>query len=353
MRSALALAGVLVAGDAAVAASGDWNAVAFMYHRFGEDDFPSTSVTLDQFEAHLEHLDEEDYNVVPLAEIAATLRDGGTLPDRTVAITIDDAYRSIFDEAHQRLQAYDFPYTVFVATDPVDDGLSSYMSWEEMRELAEDGVDFANHTADHAYLVRREEGESEETYRERLRETIRTGQERLDDELGDAVATPALFAYPYGEYNEPAAEIAQDKGYVSFGQHSGVIGPNSDDRALPRFAMAEAFADIDDFAEKARALSLPVAEVEPWDPVAADADNPPRMRVSLAGTDARLDQLACFVGRQGAVDIEWVDRDERVFELEPPERLSRGRTRYNCTAPSDERGRFHWYSKQWIVPPRD
>jgi len=46
-----------------------------------------------------------------------------------------------------------------------------------------------------------------------------------------------------------------------------------------------------------------------------------------------------------------VDREARIFEVEPPEALRTGRTRYNCTAPSSEQGRFYWFSQQWIVLP--
>ena len=44
---------------AAVAAG---SAVVLMYHRFGEDAYPSTSITIKQFEAHIEELSKEKYS---------------------------------------------------------------------------------------------------------------------------------------------------------------------------------------------------------------------------------------------------------------------------------------------------
>ena len=77
------------------------SATIIMYHKFGESNFPSTNVTLNQFEEHLKLLTNGNYNVISLNEIVNTLKQGKNLPDRTVAITIDDAYLSVYNEAYQ------------------------------------------------------------------------------------------------------------------------------------------------------------------------------------------------------------------------------------------------------------
>jgi hypothetical protein len=94
----LAAAGVLLtSGMITHAQTGDMTgAVVVMYHRFGEDSLPSTNIRLDQFERHVEILTGGDYNVVPLSTVVEAFRAGTPLPDRTVAITIDDAYRSVY-----------------------------------------------------------------------------------------------------------------------------------------------------------------------------------------------------------------------------------------------------------------
>ena len=342
-------AGCLLLLETAVAEAGGWHAVAFMYHRFGEEQYPATNVTMEQFEAHLDHLEEEGYQVWPIERIVGHMQEGEDVPDRTVAITIDDAYRSVYEAAFPLLRERGVPFSVFVATDPIDEGLPGYMTWEQMREMQEHGATFANHSATHDHLIRRRTGEDEDRYRQRIHDDLARAQERLEAEL-DPDHLAMLVAYPYGEYNEAVAGIARDMGFVALGQHSGAIGPYSDPRALPRFPMAEAYADIDEFAEKARAKGLPVAEYDPWDPQLTDG-TPPRMIVRLEESDARLDNLNCFVSRQGHVNVEWEDRGGRIFSVEAPEELPTGRTRYNCTAPSPEAGRFYWFSQQWVLPP--
>ena len=49
------------------------SAVIFMYHRFGEDEYPSTSIKLEQFEAHLAELKSGAYNVIALSDIVKAL----------------------------------------------------------------------------------------------------------------------------------------------------------------------------------------------------------------------------------------------------------------------------------------
>jgi len=320
-------------------------AVVLMYHRFGEDRHPSTNIRVEQLEAQLDYLEDNGYAVVPLADVLAALRGDVELPDRTVVITVDDAYRSVYTVGYPRMRERGHPFTVFVATDPVDQGQPGYMTWDQMREMADHGVSFANHGSTHDSLIERRPGESREDWLARVRADVQKGARRLAEELEPLAGA---FAYPYGEYDGASAAVIAELGAVAFGQQSGAVGPSSDPRSLPRFPMAEAFADIDEFAVKVASRPLPVASVQPWDPVTGSRR--PRIEVTLADTDARLDRLACFVSSQGAVAVEWPEPGRR-FAIGPTADLPIGRNRVNCTAPAAAGGRFHWFSHPWIVRP--
>lgn len=339
----------LLAPLPAAAAAGSSGAVVFMYHRFGETAYPATNVRLEQFDAHLDHLAAAGYRVWPLARILEHLRERRPIPDRTVALTVDDAYLSVYREAWPRLKRRGWPLTVFVSTDAVDQRLPAFMSWVQMRELQRDGVAFANHSASHDSLILRRAGEDATAWRARVRADLARAQQRLTEELG---AAPLLFAYPYGEYDEPLAELVRELGYTAFGQHSGAIGPLSDARALPRFPMAEAYAGPADFRAKAASLALPVRAVEPWDPRVEGAA-PPRMQVTLEAGDARLSALRCFDQHGETIEVTWIEqgRETAVFTARAGRDLPPGRSRYNCTAPSTAQpDRYYWFSHPWIRP---
>ena len=130
------------------------SATVLMYHRFGESRYPSTNISIEQFEAHLAHLAAGNYTVLKLDDIIVRLRAGELLPDRTVAITIDDAYLSVYTEAWPRLTEAGFPFTLFVASSPIDRKLSGYMSWEQIRELQSSGVTIGSQTHTHPHMHR-------------------------------------------------------------------------------------------------------------------------------------------------------------------------------------------------------
>lgn len=347
MRRLIPILLVLI-GHAALAAEPPTHAVVFMYHRFGESEYPSTSVTVEQFRNHLDYLDKAGFHVWPLDKLVTALEKDYPVPDRTVAITIDDAYESVYTQAYPLLKAHGFPFTVFVSTAAVDKKLPAFMSWEQMREMAKHRAAYANHSVSHAHLLARKRGESDVAWQKRMRDELTQAQARLHQELGDdANESPRLFAYPYGEYDTALADLVTQMGYVAFGQESGAIGLPLDPRALPRYPINQHFADMAGFKLKANTVAMPVASVRPWDPTAVPAAGQPRMQVSLDDARGlRLGTLACYYqGRK--VPVHWITQ-HKVFELREPETLGQGRTRYNCTAPRREDGRYAWYSHLFI-----
>lgn len=320
-------------------------AVIFMYHRFGESRYPSTNITLEQFEEQLDFFEKNNFSVLPLEEIIEALKQNRPLPDKAIAITIDDAYLSVYKEAYPRLKARGYPFTVFVATGPVDQGIPAYMNWQQMQEMQKHGAAFANHSQDHDYLVRKKTGETQEAWKERMKGDITGAQKRLQEKLGQA---PALFAYPYGEYNLDLMNIIKDLGYTGFGQHSGGVSALNDRRALPRFPVAEAYAEMQAFRTKALSLAMPVLEQQPVNPVTTEKR--PQLTVTLAPSSANLDQLACYIGPK-RMEIQWLEQGKR-FKIQTEKDLPLGRSRYNCTAPDTDSSRYFWYSHQWIRPEK-
>ena len=67
-----------------------------MYHHFGDDRYPSTNIQLAQFDAQLNFLETSGFHILPLPDILNRLASGQALPDKTAAITMDDAYLSVY-----------------------------------------------------------------------------------------------------------------------------------------------------------------------------------------------------------------------------------------------------------------
>ena len=213
------LAWALVHGSAHAA---DY-AVIFVYHRFGEEDHHQTSIAVEQFDQHIAELATAKYTVLPIPEILAKLKSGTALPEKTIGITIDDAFRSVYEIAYPKLREHNLPFTLFVATRPIDLKLPDYMNWEQIRELRDAGITIGSQTHTHLHMAARGADAS--------RADVETANERFITELG---AAPSLFAYPYGEASGAAMSVVRDAGFAfAFGQHSGVADRTSPPSSAP------------------------------------------------------------------------------------------------------------------------
>ena len=340
--AAVAIAACIAAGgSAACIAAGSSEAIAadsaviLIYHRFGEDAYPSTSVTIAQLEAHIDHLTGGGYAVLPLPEIVAAIRAGRPLPERTVAITVDDATRSTFEEAWPRLEGAGLPFTVFVSTDPVDQGHAGIMNWDELRQLVAAGVTIGNHGAAHGHMWQNSDAEN--------RADLLRARRRIAEELG--VDAP-LFAYPYGEWNGALRTLVAELGFeAAFGQQSGVAAAHSDPLNLPRFALNERYGDIDRFRLIVDTLPLGVGALTPADQIMAE--NPPTVGFTVEPPLPRRDTLACYASGGVAATLDHGDDGRVEVRFDRP--FPPGRARLNCTYPA-EGGRWRWFGLQLVAP---
>lgn len=327
----LALLGLLWAEAAAAGNS----AVVFMYHRFGDSRYPSTNVRIEQLEAHIAELKGGDYTVLPVPEIISAIAAGRELPDRTVGITIDDAFLSVYREGWPRFRDAGIPVTLFVSTAPVDEGKGDYMTWDQIREMAEAGVVIGHHAADHVSFAK--------IGPDRSREQMARASARFEAELGEV---PTVFAFPYGETSLATAVVVRQAGMTAaFGQHSGAFDASAETYYLPRFALNEKYGDMARFKLAANALPVPVTDVTPEDPTVT-GDNPPAIGFTVLDEVRGLKALGCFASHEGKV--ETIRLGERRIEIRLTKPLPRGRSRINCTMPAGD-GRWRWYGRQFFV----
>ncbi|WP_160165035.1 polysaccharide deacetylase family protein [Chrysiogenes arsenatis] len=339
--------GVVQGGYATTQSDEYPSAVVFMYHRFGENIHPSTNVTHEQFAAHLAYLAQNDFSVWPLERLIAARTHGEAIPPRTVSITIDDAYASVYVVAFPLLQQYQFPATVFVPTDAIDSNLRGYMSWDQMREMTSHGIVFGNHTLSHTSFAERGAQESDSEYHARIHREVEGAQQRIDQELG---TQPRLFAYPYGEYRSEAHAIVTEMGYFAFGQHSGAIPAGISPVPLPRFPMAQRYAQIDEFARKARTVALPIQKVVPLSPLLLSGSGATLTLQVNQASPFRWNQVACFTF--DGTPLTMKRPEPGIFTMStnaPLVSATQKRNRFNCTVPmADGSGRYGWYSHPWI-----
>ncbi len=212
------------------------HAVILLYHRIADTGPASTRVAPARFAAHLDLIRDQGYQVIPLAELLDIAAASGEFPERALAISFDDAYRSVGEVAYPMLREHGMPFTVFVATDVVDSGGSAFLDWPMLRAMAGEGLaSFGPHSLSHAHLESLVSADAAEQPADPREREIDGSLQRLRSELGDTVIN--AFAYPYGEYSQGTESILAQRGLYGLAQQSGAVGAATPLTRIPRFPL--------------------------------------------------------------------------------------------------------------------
>lgn len=207
-------------------------ATVLIYHRFGEDKYPTTNIAVERFREQLEYLKNNNYTVISLEKLFGSLVKGEPLPLRSVVLTIDDGYRSVYEKAWPLLREYGYPFTVFLYVQATDNNHWNYMTWDHVREMQAAGVDFQNHGFGHYHMAFRPKGMETEEYRTWIRADLAVSSRILSEKLN---VQPRFYAVPYGEYSETFLDEVRSFGYEGiFLQDPGSISRDTDPFAIPR-----------------------------------------------------------------------------------------------------------------------
>lgn len=328
-----------VSDNDTVAIDPDKSVVCFMYHRFDDSKFPSTSTSTNDFEAHLRYLKENGFTVLSFSAAMEYLR-SDTPAKKVAVITIDDGYKSFYERGLPLLRKYEMPATLFINTGTV--AASDYMDWDQLKMAMESGVEIGNHTHSHSYFMNEEAPARYETFERDIKKSVLIISEKLG-------ITPEVFAYPFGEFDTGMKQVVKDTGFkYAAAQHSGVVHSGTDVYQVPRFPMSGAYAELAQFAEKASMLPLKVVGQRPDDTTLPSGDLRPLLRLIIENEGLQTNRMQCFVqGAECALTIIEENSNEITITVRATRALSRRRTLYTLTAP-DTAGAWHWYSHLWI-----
>lgn len=318
--------------------------IILQYHHIADHTPKATSTSPTRFAEHLAYLNKEGYRVIDLKTALNAINQKKLPLAKTVLITFDDGSKSIYDTALPLLKKYDYPFTVFVNTDAVEQQLGETLSWAQINTLKKNGGAIANHSASHGHMVRRQQGENERAWLARQRNEIEQAQALIKQHTGDDYRA---FAYPFGEYNNALKGLLKDMGYTAFGQHSGPAG-NFDPLAIPRFPMGGRYGGPDDFQLKLKTkpydsfnVSLVTDErTAPFDTVLATDQTRPIIAIEMSNTQ-QLNAVTCYLSPGDKTHKTRIDETTAHFQAQTPHPI--GRSRFNCTAPAGN-GHYYWHS---------
>lgn len=314
------------------------NFSAFIYHRFGDDRYPSTNISLDNFEKQLIYLKENNFSILTFGKALEHVKKSGK--DNSIAvITIDDAYRSFYENGWPLLKKYGFKATLYVNTETVGSG--AFMSWDEIREMKAAGIEIGNHSHGHPYFL---DGFSVKAFTVDLLTSHSIFQEKIGQ-------LPKGYAYPFGEWNEEMADILDSMGYdYATAQNSGPIYKGSAQFHLPRFPMSDDYAEIDAFKQKLNVEAIEVQEIKLIKEGYLGSKTKPRLLLRFNEANYNLKYLQCFIqGTTARKSIRVLKDSEVELSMSPETNLSQRRTLFTVTV-MDFKGQWHWFSYLYVQP---
>ncbi len=319
-------------------ARGGSAAVILQYHHVSDHTPASTSVSPEQFAAHLRAIKAEGFRVIRLDQLIKEVRAGLDPRERVLAITFDDGFADIADNALPLLRQYNWPSAIFVTTDQI--GGADMLDADGLISVHRQGHLLLNHAARHDHLVRRQEHESRAQWLGRVKANINNAQQTLTALLGEA--PPRYFAWPYGEHDDALRAQLQEMGFIAFGQQTGALHAEMDWQQVPRIAVNKHYADWPALRDKLLSLPMPVSDIAPASGITFESM--PQLRFSLPASWHER-PLNCFAAGASTVPVAEL-RDERLYiTLSAP--VPQGRSRFTCTSPAAS-GRYYWFSWLWM-----
>ena len=211
--------------------------VVLMYHAIGRPGEPPSRfvVPLWRFRQQMRLIRLLRYRVLSLERYLSDRRDGRSSPAHSLVITFDDGYADNRSVA-PLLRRLRYPATIFLVTDRVgaandwtDDRTlagRALLTWNDVRQMRSEGIEFGAHTRTHPHLSALPE--------EAARREIIGSQMEVAQATGAPVRA---FAYPYGDSSAITRAIAADAGY--WGSCGTQTGKNTPDTPLHNLRRTE------------------------------------------------------------------------------------------------------------------
>jgi len=172
------------------------------------------SITPSEFRAHMEYFHHSGYRTISLEEYLKYLQADTKLPQRAVVLTFDDGFKNNYSEALPVLRKFGFTASIFIVTNRIggtcswekDESIPEIpmLSWDEIREMNDYGIDFGAHSCSHPHLSK--------ISKERLKNELLNSKWIIESQINRPVK---FLSYPYSDFNRETTETARECGFLA------------------------------------------------------------------------------------------------------------------------------------------
>lgn len=207
------------------------------YHSVDPSEANEVIISPEKLREELTFIKDSGYTTLTMSELNDYILNNAPIPEKSIVITFDDGYADNYANAFPILKELDMKATIFVISNFTDkDGY--YMTSQQLKEMADYGIDIQSHTASHAHL-------NQLTYEEQLNE-LKTSKEKLESITEKPVIS---IAYPFGDYDDNTILASKEAGYsLSFNTNRGLSDRTDNPLSLNRIYVSSLYS-IEQFKE--------------------------------------------------------------------------------------------------------
>jgi peptidoglycan/xylan/chitin deacetylase (PgdA/CDA1 family) len=242
-----------------------------------------------EFLWQMNYLKENKFTVISEAQLMDYWSKGTPLPPRSVLLTFDDGFRTIYRDAFPVVKSLFYPSTLFLYTNFVSGGDAAKVRDEakgrepkvnarvealtlaDIQEMEKAGMVVESHTASHLNMGLEREKKGTEAFAKRLHYEL---NEPIDYILNKFGRKPQWIAYPFGVYDPTVLKATQEAGY----QLAFTVNPGPNDRTVPPLMLKRNLVlypiGHDAFAKMLQDKVLHLKDLSPADGALIDSTKP-------------------------------------------------------------------------------
>jgi len=158
---------------------------------------------------HFQLFCDRNLRVISLGELIDRLENPRPFKKKTVVVTFDDGFYSMYDKLLPLIKEFHYPITLFVYIDFIYIQAKKALTWDKLKEMERYGIDIQCHTVTHPDLTELTVNCSMEN-RAILYQEIYLSKRIIELYMEKDVE---FFAFPYGRYNQTLLELCRLAGY--------------------------------------------------------------------------------------------------------------------------------------------
>ena len=280
------------------------DAKVFIYHRFDDPKHQSTNTSTKELKAQFEYFKTNNYEVVPLEKILNKLKNKEDIPSNWVALTIDDTYKSFYQNGLKLFKEYNYPFTLFVYVEVTENKYGDFMTWDELKEVKKYG-EVELHSYSHPSLIKLSN-----------EDIAKDTQKAIDIFEKNMGYKAKIYSYPFGEYDDRVKNEILKFGFDSIlNQNNGSVNSKSDIFDINRIALVENV----NINEKIKYKTLDVEWIEP-----KEYPKDGILKTVKAKVDPSIEKAKVFVSTYGWQDVKV---NNGIIEIQLNKKLNLARNR--------------------------